>query len=461
MSPALICWKKTLQLTLTVAIVGAGTLAVSTAHAATDDTSWLPATPSAWNLVVDRATTPATTVTRGVTERSETLDTVSGRQHTQVMNVDLTDPNVRLGVVEAGDTLTNPTDETVGSMATRTHAIAGINGDYFEIHASGRPLGGVVTGGQLLKSPRPNYNAQLTVRADGSMVIGPETYTGTVTDGPASAPLASVNVVNDVATGGITRVTPVLGATGQLASPAVLVTGHLAGRALVVDAVQSGVTSVPAGTTGLLGGGAGGQWLAAVRVGDPLVISERISPDSQPRELLSGATMLVRGGAVYHDPTGTPPSGVNPETAVGLSKDGRHAIIVTLDGRFGETTAVGVSPAQVAGHLIQRGAYSALLLDGGGSTEMVARQPGAAGVSVVNSPSDGVERPVANGLFLYSTETAPGPASSLVINGGAPVTTVPGATVPVPVYATDANGNPAAAPGVIVRPVGLAVWANG
>jgi len=28
-------------------------------------------------------------------------------------------------------------------MAARTHAVAGINGDYFEIHASGRPLGGV------------------------------------------------------------------------------------------------------------------------------------------------------------------------------------------------------------------------------------------------------------------------------------------------------------------------------
>jgi exopolysaccharide biosynthesis protein len=367
-----------------VVIVGGSALVVHPAAAATPDTSWLPATPSAWNTVVDQTATRATTVTRGVTERSETLDTVGGRQHTQVMNVDLTDPNVQLGVVEAGDTLTDPADETVGSMAARTHAVAGINGDYFEIHASGRPLGGVVTGGQLMKSPRPNYNAQLTVRADGSMAIGPENYSGTVTDGGTSFPLASVNVVNDVANGGITRVTPALGATGQLASPAVLVTGHQTGGALVVDTVAAGVTSVPAGTTGLLGGGAGAQWLAAVHVGDSLAVGERISPDNQPRELLSGATMLVRDGAVYHDPTGTPPSGVNPETAVGLSQDGRHAIVVTLDGRFGETTAVGVTPDQVAGYLIERGAFSAMLLDGGGSTEMVARAPGDTAVSVVN-----------------------------------------------------------------------------
>jgi len=69
---------------------------------------------------------------------------------------------------------------------------------------------------------------------------------------------------------------------------------------------------------------------------------------------------------------------VNPETAVGLTRDGRHAIIVTLDGRFGEATAVGVSPAQVAGYLLQRGAYSALLLDGGGSTSWWPGHPATA-----------------------------------------------------------------------------------
>ncbi|HEX9338401.1 MAG TPA: hypothetical protein VF892_21065, partial [Pseudonocardiaceae bacterium] len=258
-----------------VTVVGGGLLAAAPlAVAAAGASSWLPATPAGWNLVVDRDATPPVTVTRGVTARSETLDTVSGRQHTQVLDVDLTDPNVRLGVVEAGDTLTDPADETVGSMAARTHAVAGINGDYFEIHASGRPLGGVVTDGQLLKSPRAHYNAQLVVRADGSMAIGPQDYTGTVTDGSASSPLASVNVVNDVAAGAITRITPALGATGTLAAPAALVAGHsINGGGLVVDSVRTGVTSVPAGTTGLLGGGGGGQWLAAtVRVGDTLSV---------------------------------------------------------------------------------------------------------------------------------------------------------------------------------------------
>ncbi len=425
---------------------------------------WLPATPSAWDLVVDRTSSPSFTVTKGVTEHSDTIDTVSGQQHTQVTNVDLADGDLRLGTVEAGDVLTDPKDETISSMAARTGAVAGVNGDYFEINATGRPLGGMISNGVVLKSPRPNYNAQLGVKPGGTMVIGQENFTGTITDGAATHPLTSINVVNDVPNG-ITELTPALGATGNLTGPATLVLGHSDGANLVVDSVRT-VTSVPTLTApaeALLGAGAPGAWLSStVHAGDTLGLSSEIGPDNNLTQLLSGATELVKDGQPYTDPTGTPPSGVNPETAVGITKDGRHAILVTLDGRLGESTAVGVSPAQVAGYLIAQGAYTALLFDGGGSTEMIARQPGASTTSVLNTPSDGHERPVANGLFVYTNEPAAGPATNVVVNGGAPVTTVPGGTIPLPVYATDADANPAeGATTVQVFPPNLASWSNG
>ncbi|HEX4221027.1 MAG TPA: phosphodiester glycosidase family protein [Pseudonocardiaceae bacterium] len=431
------------------------------ATGAASGSSWLPATPSAWDQVVDKTSTPDMTVTKGVTEHSDTIDTVSGQQHTQVMNVDLTDENLHLGTVEAGNVLTDPSDETISSMAARTGAVAGVNGDYFEINASGRPLGGMISNGVVLKSPRPNYNAQLGVKPDGSMVIGPENFTGTIADGSATHALTSVNVVNDVPNG-ITEVTSALGATGNLTGPATLVLGHADGANLVVDSVQT-VTSMPALTApeeGLLGAD---PWLGStVHVGETLKLSDQVGPDNNLTQLLSGATELVKNGQPYNDPTGTPPGGVNPETAVGISKDGKHAILVTLDGRLGESTAVGVSPSQVAGYLVAQGAYTALLFDGGGSTEMIARQPGAASTSVLNTPSDGKERPVANGLFVYTNESAAGPATNVVVNGNAPVTTVPGGTIPLPVYATDAEANPAGGTtSVQVLPPSLASWSNG
>jgi exopolysaccharide biosynthesis protein len=433
-------------------------------------TSWLPATPANWPLLVDESRTPAQTITSGVTQYSQTLDTVAGRQHAQVLNVDLASNNVQVRAVEAGNEVVDPADETVASMGTRTGAVAGINGGYFDINATGQPTGGSVVDGQVDKSPPAGFNAELSVLANGTMKIGQENFSGTITDGPATQPLTSVNIPADAAAGKITEITPVLAAGAQsLTAAATLVTGTLSGtggnQTLTVTSVQAGIKSLPVpatGTAGLLGSGAGGTWLSAnVHAGDSITISEGFGGDDVT-QLVTAATQLVKDGAAYSDPTGQPPSGTNPETAVGISQDGRQAIFVTLDGRLGESVAEGVTPAQVTGYLLAHGAYNAVLLDGGGSTEMDARLPGDTGLSVLNTPSDGSERPVANGLFVYTTAASAGQATKVVINGGKTVETVPGATIPVAAYATDANANPAT--GTItgtVIPSSLGSWSNG
>lgn len=260
--------------------------------------------------------------------------------------------------------------------------VAGVNGGYFDINASGQPTGGSVVDGQILKSPPANFNAELAVLPDGTMTIGPENFSGTITDGQATQPLSSVNIPGDAAGGKITEITPVLaGSTQTLSAPATLVTGQTGGngRTLTVTGVQTGVTSLPVpagGAADLLGGGAGGQWLAAtVKPGDVLTLASGLSPNPGLTQLITGATTLVKDGQAYTDPTGQPPGGSNPETAIGISKDGKHAILVTLDGRLGESVATGVTPAEVTGYLLAHGAYSGILFDGGGSP---GRFPGCA-----------------------------------------------------------------------------------
>jgi exopolysaccharide biosynthesis protein len=356
--------------------------------------------------VVGENRTPAVTITRGVTEYAETFDTMRGREQAHVLDLDLAERNIRLGVVEAGNAVTDPADETVSSMGTRTHAVAGVNGGYFQRSTSGAPIGGVITNGRLLASPHPGSGPELGVRADGTIVMGRETFTGRVTEGAASHVLASVNTVDDVGRGGISEVTPSLGAT-SLPAAATLVLGHAkpGSGTLEVTRVQQGARSIsalPEGEEGLVGGGSGGRWLAAAaRVGGSLALSERISPDNDLVQMINAAAILVRHGKIGHDPAG--PTGINPETAVGLSRDGSHAILATIDGRLGTQTSVGVTAAQMAGYMLAHGAYTAILLDGGGSTEMVAREPGATGLSVLNTPADGQERPVANGIFVYAS----------------------------------------------------------
>jgi len=114
-----------ITLTLGAVVVAVAALAAAPAATATpaapvaapQSRPWLPPTPANWPLVVDSTRTPDQAITRGVTSHSETLDSVGGRQQAQILSVDLTDPNVRLGAVEAGDKLIDPADETGSTPA--------------------------------------------------------------------------------------------------------------------------------------------------------------------------------------------------------------------------------------------------------------------------------------------------------------------------------------------------------
>jgi exopolysaccharide biosynthesis protein len=94
--------------------------------------------------------------------------------------------------------------------------------------------------------------------------------------------------------------------------------------------------------------------------------------------------------------------GIAPRTAVGLMPDGKM-LLVTVDGRQ-PSVSRGLSLTGLAYLLQQMGAVEAINLDGGGSTAM------AIGPTVVNRPSDGVERRVNNALLVY----APNPTGVVV-----------------------------------------------
>ncbi len=88
------------------------------------------------------------------------LLTSAGPLVVSVVLADPRTPSVRLGTVLARDRIVSH-DETVSSMARRTGAVAGINGDYFDIDASGAPVGVLVRDGALARSP--SARAALTV----------------------------------------------------------------------------------------------------------------------------------------------------------------------------------------------------------------------------------------------------------------------------------------------------------
>ena len=191
-------------------------------------------------------------------------------------------------------------------MAKRTGAVAGINGDYFEIHGSGVPIGEEVINGQLWHSPNPHYYAVLGVTSSGRITIGAESFSGSVVDGGFSHTLFSVNHYSEIYNGRLLLFTPLLGRPVYVGGDPVAIIQPLAGSpgAFVVRSIKY-MTWLPdlSGQDALLGGGEAGYWIAnTIHAGDRISITGHIFPDTHPFQAIGGGPQLVKDGALYCDP---------------------------------------------------------------------------------------------------------------------------------------------------------------
>jgi len=363
---------------------------------------------------VTRKNTSAIPVSTDLTLSTEVVQTAAGPEQISMLNIDLTSPVLRLGVVQAHNRLISPA-ETLSSMANRTGAVAGINGDFFEIHGSNVPLGEEVINSQLLHSPSPQFYAVLGVTSTGRLTIRPEYFSGEVRDGHASYLLYSINHYSQINNGRLVLFTPALGEPVYVGGDPVAYIQPVAGSAnlFTVQAVYSSVAWLPAlsGRDVLVGSGDAAYWLATtLHKGDRITVTERVFPDPGLSQAIGGGPQVVKQGVYYDDPYLPAPAyhySRDPQTAVGVTRDGNHALFAVFDGRFaGPWRSRGMTYTEVASFMIAHGAYNAILMDSGGSSEMVARFPGQHAVSVVNWPSGGYERPVANGLFIYYSDLA-------------------------------------------------------
>lgn len=76
---------------------------------------------------------------------------------------------------------------------------------------------------------------------------------------------------------------------------------------------------------------------------------------------------------------------------------------VNFDGR--QRQSIGLTQPELAAYMQRLGSHEAMAFDNGGSVTMVGRLPGRPTPIVLNSPSDGRERPIADALLVFSLRT--------------------------------------------------------
>ena len=120
---------------------------------------------------------------------------------------------------------------------------------------------------------------------------------------------------------------------------------------------------------------------------------------SDPHVMASEIPLLVAGEPYAWTPPGAPDYDYyyrdrHPRTAVGVTAS-NHLLMVVVDGRRADSR--GVSYAEEAELLQALGVTDATALDGGGSSTCWGR-----GLGVVNQPSDGSERAVADAVVVVA-----------------------------------------------------------
>jgi len=336
---------------------------------------------------------------------------------------------------------------TPAELAATAGAVAAVNGDFFDIDRTGTPDGPVVRDGEALKAdaavqwavgieagPRGWLGRVGRILLDGSATIGGRTL--------RLAALGTRTVPPDA----LALFSPAWGAGDR--SFAAGSGAELEVRSGLVTAVRlPGAVPVPTDGFVLAATGAVAEELRSTALGTPAAVSvavrdEALSPGSAGFAI--GARLeLVRDGAPAPIDTADPTwAALRARTAIGWTADG-DLLLLTVEG--GTASSRGVTATDTARRMVEAGALGAVMLDGGGSAQMVARLPGDGVVSEVVAPSDGFARPVAHVVGLVPAAVDATPTSVLLQPELAAAQVFPGTLLALRAVPLDASGAPVAA----------------
>ncbi|MCX5387327.1 phosphodiester glycosidase family protein [Streptomyces sp. NBC_00083] len=363
----------------------------------------------------------------GIEYRAFDLPTPHGPIRIHLLTVHLQHPGVRAGLLYPGAVADRA---PVSVMADRQGAAAAVNGDFFNITegqhpgvpATGAASGAAVLDGRALKAAVPEgqrFGGALPPGDSGEDVVGVGvdgrartarlTLRGHLRTPHATLPVRGLNqyALPEGAIGLFThqwgstsRARAVCGTDRDRAAPCTHDTFELTIRQGRVQRTSTspGSGPIPPGTIVALGREGGAQALRSLAAGTRVDVGYRLASTSQvPFTFALGAYRVLGHGRPL---PGLDATTAAPRTAVGLAGHGHVMRLVATDGR--ESTATGLTLAELARLLRSLDCDEGVYVDGGASTTLVTRDPATGRAVVRNTLDQGQERRVPNGIALFS-----------------------------------------------------------
>jgi hypothetical protein len=331
-------------------------------------------------------------VAPGVGYRRWDQTNARGRIRAHLLTVNPARPGISLDYAHGRHV---PSRGPLTALMARDKAVAGTNANFFDIYDTGAPRGiGRDPQQGMLHGSKYTYNNAFYETQDGQYRIGPRILTAAIDQFP-QIEITNVNspVVREGKVGIYTRA---WGSTygyritdGQTKRVRMVV---IRGGRVIANRTTLNSDRRIDGLV-LIGRGPGADALSQVRVGSIASVQWRLP--GEPRLAISGERILLRNRALQV----TDDREMHPRTAIGIDRDTGRLLLLVVDGR--QSFSRGFTLVELARMLRQLGAEDALNFDGGGSSTMVAANRDGR-VKVLNSPSDGQQRRIPDGLeVLY------------------------------------------------------------
>ncbi len=353
-------------------------------------------------------------ISKNMTYESARTVTDKGLLDIFVLKVPLKDPYIKVK-----PTISNSSyglKETLSKLLVSNGAIAGVNGDFFDMAGThSNPVGSLIIDGELISADIANnmsspYYGTFMLDKNSNPFIDYVKFDINTKFNGYNIHIAAYNEVSDMSFPVVVN-NIAMKNTSSLDTKFPGLAKIVVQNGKVTETVRGTTVEVPAdGYLVLMNTKAADAHFPNIAPGHQAELS--ITANVNHNELqtaIGGAGRILKDGAVVAD-TGFVPSGRQPRTAVGYNKDGTQLILMVVDGR---THSVGATHDEIGQLLLKYGAYNAMHFDGGGSSAMGIRTPEASQPTLVNAPQGG-ERRILNALGIYK-ESPTGQLSQIIL----------------------------------------------